>query len=105
MNRSRTVRLDHHTGTSQNPALLLTNRPEFIEAGNRLGEIVVPVNFRSVGEEIAYIFTDSGASAVISQPYLGLAGKGAAALQSIGNELPYVVIDKKATASRRNSSV
>jgi fatty-acyl-CoA synthase len=49
-------------------AIMMTNRPEFLEtmfAANAIGAIVVPVNFRLVPDEIAYILTDSGASLLV----------------------------------------
>ncbi|WP_181791326.1 AMP-binding protein, partial [Streptomyces phytophilus] len=39
-------------------------------AALRLGAIVVPVNFRMVAQEIAYVLRDSGARAVIADPAL-----------------------------------
>ncbi|EHI11289.1 long-chain-fatty-acid--CoA ligase [Mycolicibacterium thermoresistibile] len=48
--------------------ILLTNRPEFVEtlvAVNRLGAIAVPVNFRLVAAEVAYLAQNSGAGAVV----------------------------------------
>jgi fatty-acyl-CoA synthase len=49
-------------------ALLMGNSMEFVEglyAGWRLGAIVVPVNFRLVAREVAFILDDSGATAVV----------------------------------------
>lgn len=49
--------------------LVMLNRPEFLEAVlavNSLGAIAVPVNFRLTPPEIAYIVTDSGATAVVT---------------------------------------
>lgn len=53
--------------------LLLTNRPEFVEAlvaVNRLGAIAVPVNFRLVEAEVAFLAENSGAGAVIVEEHL-----------------------------------
>ncbi|MGY1739083.1 long-chain-fatty-acid--CoA ligase [Geodermatophilus sp. SYSU D00684] len=45
-------------------------------AGVRLGAIVVPVNFRLVADEVAYVLTDSGAAALVVDPALaGVAAK------------------------------
>ncbi len=49
-------------------AVLMTNSIEMIEAmfaGWRLGAIVVPVNFRLVAEEVAFILGDCGASVIV----------------------------------------
>ncbi|GAA4616046.1 long-chain-fatty-acid--CoA ligase [Saccharopolyspora hordei] len=49
-------------------AVLGRNRPEVIEsylAAARLGAICVPVNFRLVADEVAYVLADSGARAVV----------------------------------------
>ncbi|MBI2157483.1 MAG: long-chain fatty acid--CoA ligase [Candidatus Rokubacteria bacterium] len=54
-------------------ALLLYNCPEFIEAmfaASRLGAIVMPINWRLAGEEVAYIAAHAGAKLVISEPEL-----------------------------------
>ncbi|MEV5551887.1 long-chain-fatty-acid--CoA ligase [Streptomyces sp. NPDC052309] len=48
--------------------VLLKNRPEFIEtlvAINRLGAIAVPVNFRLVAAEVAYLAANSASCAVV----------------------------------------
>ena len=45
-------------------------------AGVRLGAVVVPVNFRLVADEVAYVLTDSGATALVVDPALaGVATK------------------------------
>ena len=49
-------------------AVLMTNSIEMIEvmfAGWRLGAIVVPVNFRLVADEVAFILGDCGASIIV----------------------------------------
>ncbi len=49
-------------------AVLMTNSIEMIEvmfAGWRLGAIVVPVNFRLVADEVAFILGDCGASVIV----------------------------------------
>jgi len=54
-------------------ALLLYNCPEFIEAMfavARLGAVVMPLNWRLAGAEVAYIAEHAGAAAVISEPEL-----------------------------------
>ena len=54
-------------------ATLMTNRLEVVEAyfaAAKLGAICVPINFRLVAEEIAYIMSDSGARALITDPDL-----------------------------------
>jgi fatty-acyl-CoA synthase len=65
-------------------AILMTNRPEFIEAtlaANAAGAIAVPVNFRLAPAEAAYILADSGAALVVADPPLvPLAAAATAAL-------------------------
>ncbi|HEY2429126.1 MAG TPA: AMP-binding protein, partial [Acidimicrobiales bacterium] len=49
-------------------ALLMGNSIEMVEAmfsGWRLGAVVVPVNFRLVADEVEFILTDSGATALV----------------------------------------
>ena len=49
-------------------------------AGVRLGAIVVPVNFRLVADEVAYVLTDSGAVALVVDAALAeVGGEGARA--------------------------
>ena len=55
-------------GPGDRVAVLGLNSLELVEtwfAALRLGAIVVPLNFRLVAEEIAYLLTDSGATAVV----------------------------------------
>ena len=55
-------------GTGDRVAVLALNGLEVWEtylAGVRLGAIVVPVNFRLVADEIAYVLADSGATALV----------------------------------------
>jgi acyl-CoA synthetase (AMP-forming)/AMP-acid ligase II len=54
-------------------ALLLYNCPEFLEtmfALARLGAIVMPINWRLAGDEVAYITGHAGATLVVSEPEL-----------------------------------
>ena len=54
-------------------ALLLYNCPEFLEAMfavARLGAIVMPINWRLAGDEVAYIAGHAGATLVVSEPEL-----------------------------------
>jgi fatty-acyl-CoA synthase/long-chain acyl-CoA synthetase len=56
-------------GTGDRIAVLALNGLEVVEAflsGVRLGAIVVPVNFRLVADEVAYVLSDSGAVAVVT---------------------------------------
>lgn len=49
-------------------ALLSYNRPEFLEtmfAANRIGAIVMPINWRLAAPEVQYILENSGASALV----------------------------------------
>jgi acyl-CoA synthetase (AMP-forming)/AMP-acid ligase II len=55
-------------GRGDRLAVLMRNRLETVEAyyaGLRLGAIVVPINFRLVPAEVAYLLADSGAAALI----------------------------------------
>jgi fatty-acyl-CoA synthase len=55
-------------GAGDRVVILMDNRLEFVEsllAVNRLGAIGVPVNFRLVADEVAYIVDQSGSSALI----------------------------------------
>jgi fatty-acyl-CoA synthase len=59
---------DRGVGTGDRIAVLALNGMEAWEAylaGVRLGAIVVPVNFRLVADEVAYVLTDSGATALV----------------------------------------
>src|SRR3954470_1935443 len=66
-------------GRGDRVAILMTNRPEFVEAvlaANAAGAIAVPVNFRLAPDEVAYALRDSGASLLVAEePLLGLTGK------------------------------
>src|SRR3954447_14112450 len=67
-------------GTGDRVAVLALNGMETWEsylAGVRLGAIVVPVNFRLVADEVAFVLQDSGATALIVDA--ALAGVGAKA--------------------------
>ena len=64
---------DRGVGTGDRIAVLGLNTLEVIEAfiaSTRLGAICVPLNFRLVADEIAYMLDDSAASAVIVQASL-----------------------------------
>ncbi|MFE2995741.1 long-chain-fatty-acid--CoA ligase [Nocardia sp. NPDC059246] len=70
-------------------ALLLTNRPEFIEvmlAANRLGATVVPLNFRLSPTEVEFIVTDSGAAVVIVEDSL------LDAVSTVSRSVPHIVV-------------
>src|SRR3712207_4060000 len=59
---------DRGVGTGDRVAVLGLNSMEVWEAylaGVRLGAIVVPVNFRLVADEVAYVLADSGATALL----------------------------------------
>ena len=60
-------------GVGDRVAVLALNGLEVWEtylAGVRLGAVVVPVNFRLVADEVAYVLTDSGATALVVDPAL-----------------------------------
>jgi fatty-acyl-CoA synthase len=66
-------------GVGDRVAVLALNGMETWEsylAGVRLGAIVVPVNFRLVADEVAFVLADSGATAlVVDAPLAGIAAK------------------------------
>jgi fatty-acyl-CoA synthase len=71
-------------------AVLMTNRPEFIEAvlaANLLGAMAVPVNFRLAPQEVTHLLADSGAAVLITDtmlaPLASLAAKTAGRLVRI----------------------
>jgi fatty-acyl-CoA synthase len=69
-------------GSGDRVAVLALNGMETWEAylaGVRLGAIVVPVNFRLVADEVAYVLTDSGAVALVVDTALAEVGEKARA--------------------------
>lgn len=76
--------------------ILVTNRPEFAEALvaiNRIGAIAVPVNFRLVASEVAFLVKDSGSVAIIvEQSLAGLIAQVRADIQA--DLVCFVVGDK-----------
>lgn len=57
--------VDRGIGSGDRVAILMGNRPEFVEvvlAAHRIGAIAVPLNFRLTAPEVAFILGDSGAS-------------------------------------------
>jgi fatty-acyl-CoA synthase len=86
---------DRGIGTGDRIAVLALNGMETWEsylAGVRLGAIVVPVNFRLVADEVAYVLADSGATAlIVDAPLAGIAAKACeqapvGAVLTIGSE-------------------
>jgi fatty-acyl-CoA synthase len=72
-------------GPGDRVAILMTNRPEFVEtvlAANLLGAIAVPVNFRLVAAEVTHLLADSGATVLVTDatlaPLAGIVAKTAA---------------------------
>jgi fatty-acyl-CoA synthase len=56
-------------GAGDRVAVLMTNRPEFVEtvlAANAIGAIGVPVNFRLTPDEVGYVLRDSGAALIVT---------------------------------------
>ncbi len=59
----------HGVSRGDRVAILMTNRPEFLEAtlaANAVGAIAVPVNFRLAPAEAAYVLHDSGAALIVT---------------------------------------
>jgi fatty-acyl-CoA synthase len=75
-------------GPGDRIAVLAPNGLEVMEAfvaGARLGAIGVPVNFRLVADEIAYVLADSGATALVVDAALaGVAAKARAGAPDLG---------------------
>src|SRR5436189_3248648 len=72
-------------------AIMMTNRPEFLEtmfAAGAIGAIVVPVNFRLAPDEVAYILTDSGASLLVVEE--ATAAAAASARAACAHEIGFV---------------
>src|SRR5580658_7522116 len=70
-------------GAGQRVAIMMTNRPEFLEtmfAAHALGAIVVPINFRLAPDEIAFVLRDSGAELLVVDEATGPAAARARAV-------------------------
>jgi fatty-acyl-CoA synthase len=83
-------------GSGDRVAVLALNGLEVWEAylaGVRLGAIVVPVNFRLVADEVAYVLADSGAVALVVDP--ALAGVGAKAREQAPDVATVLVIGEE----------
>src|SRR6478609_7608583 len=82
---------ERRAGAGDRVAIMMTNRPEFLEtmfAANAIGAIVVPVNFRLAPDEIAYILTDSGASLLVVEE--ATAAAAASARAACAHEIGFV---------------
>jgi acyl-CoA synthetase (AMP-forming)/AMP-acid ligase II len=80
-------------------AILMTNRPEFVEvalAANAIGAIGVPLNFRLAPEEAAYILGHSAAKVVVTDQLLAPL---AAAATAVGNPAPSLTVVTGAAAA------
>src|SRR5215831_4229647 len=74
-------------------AILMTNRPEFVEvaiAANAIGAIGVPLNFRLAPEEAAYILGHSAAKVVVTDNLLAPLAAAATAVASPAPSLTVV---------------
>ncbi len=83
----------HGVGEGDRLAVLSPNSMEVWEsfvAGTRIGVVVVPLNFRLVGAEIAFILADSGATAVVVDA--SLARVAAEALAALDHAPTTVVV-------------
>ena len=90
-------------GAGDRVAVLALNGMETWEAylaGVRLGAIVVPVNFRLVADEVAYVLTDSGAVALVVDATLAEVGakaraqaSGVTTVLAIGGEFEAALAD------------
>lgn len=96
--RLATALAERGVGAGDRVVLLTMNCPEFIEtmiAVHRLGAVAVPINFRLVAQEVAFLLEDSGASAVVVEERLAPLAKSAMAS---GGGLPSLVIGDDAAA-------
>src|SRR4051812_4196850 len=79
---------DRGIGPGDRIAVLALNGLEVMEAflaGPRLGAIVVPVNFRLVADEVAYVLADSGATAlIVDAPLAEVAAKAREQVPAVG---------------------
>src|SRR4051795_2276519 len=88
-------------------AILMTNRPEFVEAtlaANAAGAIPVPVSFRLAPEDVPYVLRDSGATLLVTEDALAglnpgapvlVAGPDYEAAIAGGGAAPDVAIDER----------
>src|SRR3954449_3057692 len=84
---------DQGVGAGDRVAVLALNGMETWEtylAGVRLGAIVVPVNFRLVADEVAYVLADSGATALVVDA--ALAGVATKAREQVPDVTTVLVI-------------
>jgi fatty-acyl-CoA synthase len=87
------VLTEHGVGRGDRVAILMTNRPEFVDTvlgANAIGAIAVPVNFRLAASEVSYILSDCGAALVVTDEVL--APLAAAACSSLPATAPKVVV-------------
>src|SRR4051794_5648882 len=87
-------------GVGDRLAVLALNGMEAWEAylaGVRLGAIVVPVNFRLVADEVAYVLADSGATALVVDA--ALAGVAAKAREQASDVATVLVIGEEYEAA------
>ena len=99
VNRLANALADRGVHYGDRVATLMTNRLEVVEtylASAKLGAICVPVNFRLVPDEIAYILGDSGASALVVDD--GLAATAASARAQVGGPKTCLVTAGDASA-------
>src|SRR5215470_1093531 len=80
-------------------AILMTNRPEFVEvaiAANAIGAIGVPMNFRLAPDEAAYILGHSAAKVIVTDKMLAPL---AAAATAVADPAPSLTVVTGADAS------
>jgi fatty-acyl-CoA synthase len=93
-------------GFGDRVAILLNNRPEFLiamYAANRLGAIVVPINFRLTPDEISYVLRDSGSAILVVEASLLDAALSSAAM--LESELRIVLIGDEPAVGTESWSV
>src|SRR5881275_2103813 len=77
-------------------AILMLNRPEFVESTLAANAIAVPVNFRLAPEEAAYLLQHSDAKVLVTDA--PLAGLAAAAVKAAGTSTRIVTVGVPETA-------
>ena len=90
---------DRGVGRGDRVAIVMLNNVEYVEATlalSRIGAIAVPVNFRLVADEIAWILDDAGATGLVVDAMLAPLAKAVRARMAI--PLCLVVGDDPATA-------
>jgi len=85
-------------GFGDRVAILMTNRPEFMEAvlaANRLGAVAVPINFRLTASEVTFLLRNSGARLLFAESDTATLAREGAQLASTGVQCIFVGSDMR----------